>query len=162
MRFWFSLSTLLFSIGFTLYGLNTLSMYDLNGRPGPGYFPLIIGVALVICTGINVYKDLKELRSKQAVKQDKELYQKDTFAVAVCIALLIFTLNSLGAIVSWWFSVWRFSLTSIVANMFKTSRIQWCSLWECSCCLMFGYRRDCLTVCYVSSINHREMCHVLC
>ncbi|GEM77971.1 tripartite tricarboxylate transporter TctB family protein [Vibrio superstes] len=100
MRFWFSLSTLLFSVSFTLYGLNTLSMYDLNGRPGPGYFPLIIGVALVICTGINVFKDLKELRSNKAVKQDKALYQKDTIAVTVCIALLIFTLNSLGAIVS--------------------------------------------------------------
>ncbi|WP_299141920.1 tripartite tricarboxylate transporter TctB family protein [uncultured Vibrio sp.] len=104
MRFWFSLSTFLFSLAFLIYGLQTLDIYDFNGRPGPGYFPLIIGVGLLISTGINVYKDLKERRGQTleiVEPADPELvYAKDAIATAACIGLLIFSLNFLGAIVA--------------------------------------------------------------
>ncbi|WP_158264596.1 tripartite tricarboxylate transporter TctB family protein [Photobacterium rosenbergii] len=114
MRFWFSVSTFLFSVGFTLYGLQTLDIYDFNNRPGAGYFPLIIGVGLVITTGINVYKDIQALKlqreqqreqqqvqHEQAAPTDEQAhYQKDALVVAVCIALLIFSISTLGAIVS--------------------------------------------------------------
>ena len=83
MRFWFSLSTFLFSLAFLLYGLQTLDIYDFNGRPGPGYFPLIIGVGLLISTGINVYKDLKERRGKTLESLEKDhpesVYVRDAF-----------------------------------------------------------------------------------
>ncbi len=104
MRFWFSLSTFLFSLAFTIYGLQTLDLFDFNDRPGPGYFPLIIGVGLIICTSINVYKDLKARKLQQALSENAEqnvqVYAKDALAITTCIALLIFTLNTLGAIIS--------------------------------------------------------------
>ncbi len=104
MRFWFSLSTFLFSLAFLLFGLQTLDIHDLNGRPGPGYFPLIIGIGLLVSTGINVYKDLKEARRKNTKKLVEEnrdsVYAKDAVATAGCIGILIFSLNFLGAIVA--------------------------------------------------------------
>ncbi|WP_026973096.1 tripartite tricarboxylate transporter TctB family protein [Aliagarivorans marinus] len=110
MRFWFSVSSLVFALGFTLYGWQTLELHDFNGRPGPGYFPLIIGLGLTVCTAINVFKDLRTLRSSSGQLATSGVdggadaasprFQKDTLAVAVCITLLIVALNSLGAIIS--------------------------------------------------------------
>ncbi|GAL35585.1 hypothetical protein JCM19240_432 [Vibrio maritimus] len=62
MRFWFSVSTFVSSLAFMVYGLMTLDLYDINDRPGPGYFPLIIGLGLVVTTALNVYKDFQQLR----------------------------------------------------------------------------------------------------
>lgn len=103
MRFWFSVSTLIFSLAFTIYGQQTLSLHDINGRPGPGYFPLLIGLGLIIATAINVYKDYHQRLLTEEKLQDKSVnqrYVKDTFIIAACIALLIFGLNILGAIIS--------------------------------------------------------------
>ncbi|EGR0722465.1 tripartite tricarboxylate transporter TctB family protein [Vibrio alginolyticus] len=108
MRFLFSVATLVFSVAFVAYGMATLDLYDISDRPGPGYFPLIIGVMLIIATSINVVKDFKIV---QKLKADRELneivrkghdshYAKDAIVAVACLSLLIFTLNSLGAILS--------------------------------------------------------------
>lgn len=108
MRLLFSAATFVFSIAFTLYGIATLDLYDINHRPGPGYFPLILGVLLLITTSANVYKDfkiLKRLKSDQelndVVRKAKQAhYAKDTVVIIACLSFLIFTLNILGAIIS--------------------------------------------------------------
>ena len=114
MRLWFSIGFLVFSLAFTIYGLQTLDVVATTGRPGPGYFPLIIGILLIVCTGINCIKDLKErVRSKKSVTaQDadnierpaddnaQKVYIKDTVVVGVLIACLIILLNILGSILS--------------------------------------------------------------
>ncbi|ANQ27730.1 hypothetical protein BA894_15630 [Vibrio natriegens] len=108
MRILFSAATLVFSIAFVAYGIATLDLYDINGRPGPGYFPLIVGALMIITTSINVYKDIKIYNK---LKGDTELktfvnhsnvphYAKDAVVAAACLSLLIFTLSSLGAILS--------------------------------------------------------------
>lgn len=108
MRFLFSAATLAFSVAFVGYGMATLDLYDINGRPGPGYFPLIIGSILIITTSMNVYKDIKILKKLQG---DRELntfirksndshYAKDVAVLIGSLSLLIFTLNTLGAILS--------------------------------------------------------------
>ncbi|GLT13750.1 tripartite tricarboxylate transporter TctB family protein [Vibrio algivorus] len=108
MRFLFSVATLVFSVAFTVYGLVTLDLYDISNRPGPGYFPLIIGVMLIITTSINVIKDFRII---QKLKSDRELneivrkgrdshYAKDAMVAVVCLSLFIFTFNILGAFLS--------------------------------------------------------------
>jgi len=96
----------LFSIGLFISSLGFV--YDVNGRPGPGYFPLIIGLALIIATGINAKNDLKvyleQRRTHQPVDNEegneRKFYPRDTLILAVLIAMLIFILNSVGAIIS--------------------------------------------------------------
>lgn len=108
MRLLFSAATFVFSVAFVAYGLETLDLYDLNDRPGPGYFPLILGVLLLITTSLNVFKDFKIWRK---LKADKELnnfvrksheprYAKDTVVIIACLSFLVFTLDTLGAIFS--------------------------------------------------------------
>ncbi|GAL29554.1 hypothetical protein JCM19239_6720 [Vibrio variabilis] len=104
MRFWFSVSTFVSSLAFMVYGLMTLDLYDINDRPGPGYFPLIIGLGLVVTTALNVYKDFQQLRlnkdSTLTQEGSEAHYKQDTIAVTGCITLLIFSLSALGAVVS--------------------------------------------------------------
>ena len=66
MRFWFSLSLFVFSVAYFIYGLNTLSFYTSSGRPGPGYFPVLVAVGLIISTGINLAKDISAIRKLRA------------------------------------------------------------------------------------------------
>ncbi|WP_411994452.1 tripartite tricarboxylate transporter TctB family protein [Agarivorans sp. DSG3-1] len=108
MRHWFSIGSLVFSLAFTIYGFSTLDLYDVNGRPGPGYFPLIIGIGLIICTGINTVKDLAAVKAKQqqaGAEGQQEMaqqptYAKDTLVIASLVGLLIAVLNSAGAIIA--------------------------------------------------------------
>ena len=116
MKLWFSVTFFIFSLAFTLYGLNTLDVLNHMGRPGPGYFPLIVGVLLILSTGINCVKDLSERirlkkeslaalgvssegESTQAVPEEK-VYIKDTVVVIALITLSILLLNQLGSILS--------------------------------------------------------------
>ncbi|WP_413700610.1 tripartite tricarboxylate transporter TctB family protein [Psychromonas sp. KJ10-10] len=106
MRYFFSLSSLILSLAFTIYGVLTLNLFDFNGRPGAGFFPLLIGIGLVVFTGYNVYKDKKIMATNKAdddVNQnisESKVYAKDTLVVAVLITLLIAILNTIGALLS--------------------------------------------------------------
>ncbi|MGQ4877519.1 tripartite tricarboxylate transporter TctB family protein [Billgrantia sp. LNSP4103-1] len=127
MRIWFSLSLLFFSILFLAYGLNTLSLFTSTGRPGPGFFPAIVGIGLVTFTAINTYKDFRERQSaarethhslleKQAssIKSEEDevkdadtkadeagtTYARDVVWALAFIALFIALLRPLGAVLS--------------------------------------------------------------
>ena len=102
MQLFFSLGLLVSSLAFTIYGLSTLDLLDSLGRPGPGYFPLMIGVALVVCTAINSVKTFKEraLMAASDKEIEEERYVKDTVVVVALITLFLVTLNILGSILS--------------------------------------------------------------
>ncbi len=107
MRLWFSIGTLVFAVAFTGYGLYSLALYDFNGRPGPGFFPLLIGAGLVLSTSVNVVKDAKAWLANRQVAQVEAkaiekgtFYRQDTLVIAGLIAALILLLNGLGAILA--------------------------------------------------------------
>lgn len=127
MRFWFSLSLFVFSLAYFIYGLNTLNFYTSSGRPGPGYFPALVAVGLIISTGINVAKDISVIRrfrtsffSVSALsgasgvssdllsdevscfeeKTQSHNYPKDVLTIVVLVAVLIMTLTQLGGLLS--------------------------------------------------------------
>lgn len=112
----FSFSFFVLSLAFTGYGLWTLDFYDLIGRPGPAYFPTIIGSLLILTTGLNLYKDFEKYRKDDNKLQvpsvtetadddylpetDNKHYGKDAAVVACLITLLLILLNPLGSILS--------------------------------------------------------------
>lgn len=126
MRFWFSLSLFVFSVAYFIYGLNTLNFYTSSGRPGPGYFPALVAVGLIISTGINVAKDILVIRQfrtsffsvsalsgASGVSSDllsdemssfeenqSHNYPKDVLTIVVLVAVLIMTLTQLGGLLS--------------------------------------------------------------
>ncbi|UJL45563.1 tripartite tricarboxylate transporter TctB family protein [Virgibacillus sp. NKC19-16] len=98
MRAVFSGLLLIFSIYFTIKGTE----YDYtnsSGQVGPGFFPLWIGILLIICTGIAFAKDLKQvLREENFFSKPIHLYK-----LLLVIGLTFFfiaTLNILGAVVA--------------------------------------------------------------
>lgn len=109
MQHLFSIGLFIGSLGFTIYGYLTLDLHGINERPGPGYFPLIIGIALIIATGINTKNDLMQYLEKRKLNQDvvdkktsnnEIFYPLDTLILAALIAVFILILNSAGAIIS--------------------------------------------------------------
>ena len=126
MRIWFSLTLFVLSALYLVYGLNTLSIFNAAGRPGPGFFPTLVGTGLVIFTLINCYKDFRERSTvpaehqfsveKQFVKLDEgsdetasaaiqddvlnQRYGKDVAWLVALLILFIATLKPLGAILS--------------------------------------------------------------
>ncbi|MDN3520149.1 tripartite tricarboxylate transporter TctB family protein [Halomonas ramblicola] len=130
MRIWFSLTLFVLSILYLAYGLSTLSIFTSAGRPGPGFFPTLVGAGLVIFTAINCYKDFMERRASAAKAQqtamEKQLskfddddtndqeekgtnsqgelsgqrYTKDVVWAIALITLFIAVLKPLGAILS--------------------------------------------------------------
>ncbi|TQV78570.1 tripartite tricarboxylate transporter TctB family protein [Denitrobaculum tricleocarpae] len=62
MKKWFSLGLVGLSSAYLAYGLRTLDILDFSGRPGAGYFPLIIGGLLLLATAVNAVLDFREAR----------------------------------------------------------------------------------------------------
>ncbi|MGO4890004.1 tripartite tricarboxylate transporter TctB family protein [Anaerobacillus sp. MEB173] len=141
MRLWFSIGFFVASILYTLYGLQTLSFLTSAGRPGPGYFPLIIGVGLIICTGVNCIKDfkarkqskevnatsenidVKEIDSISLEEKDEDIttkYKKDTVWMIFLIFGFIAVLTTLGGLVTMmlfmFVLLWKFNRGKIVKN----------------------------------------------
>ncbi len=110
MQLIFSAALLVFSLLFTFYGLSTLELYDPIGRPGPGYFPLIIGVLLIIFTAVNCIKDFKNFKDFKGYIADAgklsgcggsdQTYFKDSAVTLGLITIFILTLEPLGSILS--------------------------------------------------------------
>ncbi|MDP5220637.1 tripartite tricarboxylate transporter TctB family protein [Ruegeria sp. 2205SS24-7] len=65
MKKWFAAALLLLAIGYTAYGLSTLSLYTSSGRPAAGFFPLLIGVMLIVTCTINLWNDIRERRAEE-------------------------------------------------------------------------------------------------
>ncbi|MBS3669978.1 tripartite tricarboxylate transporter TctB family protein [Vreelandella boliviensis] len=124
MRFWFSLCLFVFSVVYFIYGLNTLNFLTSSGRPGPGYFPALVALGLILSTGINLVKDVLEIRQlkvsffnpfalSSASDEPQELspvvggggenqrhYPKDVVTVLLLVAALILVLTQLGGLLS--------------------------------------------------------------
>ncbi|WP_171132809.1 MULTISPECIES: tripartite tricarboxylate transporter TctB family protein [unclassified Ruegeria] len=60
MKKWFAAGLLVLAVGYTLYGINTLTLLTSSGRPAAGFFPLVIGVLMVISCAINLWGDWRE------------------------------------------------------------------------------------------------------
>lgn len=60
MKKWFASGLLMLAVGYTFYGLNTLTLLTSSGRPAAGFFPLLIGVLLIIFCAINLWADVRE------------------------------------------------------------------------------------------------------
>lgn len=97
MKMLFSLGLFIGSLAFTIYGLSSLDLSDSFGRPGPGYFPLIIGVMLVGTTGFSSYL---EFRKRHHCLNQGIGHMQDTMVVVVLIVLFLLTLQPLGSVLS--------------------------------------------------------------
>ncbi|HEY4553774.1 MAG TPA: tripartite tricarboxylate transporter TctB family protein [Bacillaceae bacterium] len=94
MKNMFSLFLFIFS-GYYLSIAFSFPMFS-KGIPGSGFFPQIIGVALVILTGFDLIKHYRENKSEAA---DRIGLKEMLMQVAIC-TLYIFLFNMLGAILS--------------------------------------------------------------
>lgn len=66
MKQWFAAGLLVLAVGYTAYGLNTLTLLTSSGRPAAGFFPLVIGVLLILSCAVNLWGDLREwIEAKQ-------------------------------------------------------------------------------------------------
>ncbi|MEN1969568.1 tripartite tricarboxylate transporter TctB family protein [Lentibacillus sp. N15] len=106
MKIIFSIAWVVFSFIFTIISLINLDFLSNAGRPGPGFFPTIIGLALLILSIFNLMKDVKDKHKNTAAMSEKaeddkgKRYVKDMAWVIVFIIAFIAALTTLGGIVS--------------------------------------------------------------
>ena len=60
MKKWFAFGLLVLALGYTLHGLFNLTLLSSSGRPGAGFFPLVVGVLLVVSCTVNLWSDTRE------------------------------------------------------------------------------------------------------
>lgn len=60
MKKWFAAGLLVLAVGYTSYGLATLTLLTSSGRPAAGFFPLLVGVLLIISCAVNLFGDVRE------------------------------------------------------------------------------------------------------
>ena len=65
MKQWFAAGLLALAVGYTLYGLGTLTLVTASGRPAAGFFPLVIGALLVLACAVNLWGDIREWQHAQ-------------------------------------------------------------------------------------------------
>ncbi len=65
MKKWFAAGLLALAIGYTVYGLSTLTLVTASGRPAAGFFPLVVGALLVVACTINLWGDVREWLEEQ-------------------------------------------------------------------------------------------------
>ncbi|MEL6416905.1 MAG: tripartite tricarboxylate transporter TctB family protein [Pseudomonadota bacterium] len=65
MKKWFAAALLLLAIGYTGYGLTSLTLVTGSGRPAAGFFPLVIGTLMILSTAINLWNDWREWSDTQ-------------------------------------------------------------------------------------------------
>ena len=74
---------LVLAIGYTIYGLNTLTLLTSSGRPAAGFFPLLIGVWLIASSAVNLWGDVREWqRGRGAGARPAHLADPETEAKA--------------------------------------------------------------------------------
>ncbi|GAB7388622.1 hypothetical protein BSNK01_24600 [Bacillaceae bacterium] len=108
----FSCFFFVFSMAFTVMSAGFPVVTD--GKPGAGFFPLSIGVAMMFFSAVNCWKDLKERKRAKSSREGRgnseregksehggeKKYVKDMVFVLVLIVLFIFFLKILGALLS--------------------------------------------------------------
>ncbi|MGK0544348.1 tripartite tricarboxylate transporter TctB family protein [Halomonas cupida] len=88
------------------YGYWTLEPLTDTGRPGPGFFPLIVGGLLTLLTGLSLVKELSARHAlatgltSKPVHGDSVRCSKDTCLLVILIAGFILILKVVGAILA--------------------------------------------------------------
>ena len=98
MRFWVSLIFLLASVWYTSYAFLTLDFHTPDGQPGSGFFPIIIGIGLIVFTLINVILELKEKSKEDNVITIN--YGKEIIWTIVALVIFAATLRPLGGLIA--------------------------------------------------------------
>ena len=93
MRAGFLLAILLVSSGYTWLAFAELDYLSSAGRLGPGFFPRLIGVALVVLCAFSLYKDFSFRESLSA-------HWRTTVVVAALAAAFIAALEPLGGLLA--------------------------------------------------------------
>ncbi|MCV3272759.1 tripartite tricarboxylate transporter TctB family protein [Roseobacter sinensis] len=57
MKTLFAAGLLILAIGYTAYGVTTLTLLTSSGRPAAGFFPLVVGMLLILSCAINLWGD---------------------------------------------------------------------------------------------------------
>ncbi len=97
----FSLTLLVLSALYTWMGYSTLDIMS-GGMPGPGYFPLLTGLGLVVLTFWTLLKDVRRRRRLASVEQAQEhqTRPRDVALLVVLFGAYIFMLPYLGMLLS--------------------------------------------------------------
>ncbi len=98
----FSLTLLIASVLYTWVGYTTLEVMA-AGIPGPGYFPLLIGIALTILTLWTFIKDVRQQRRLAASDggtQRDPVYPQDVVWLIALFSAYIFLMPTLGMLMS--------------------------------------------------------------
>ena len=93
MRAGFLLALLLAAGGYTWLAFAELDYLSSAGRLGPGFFPRIIGVALVLFCAFSLYKDA-------AFRESLSAHWRTTVTVAALSAAFIALLEPLGGLLA--------------------------------------------------------------
>lgn len=92
LRLVFTLSILCAAVFYTFIAFTQLSFLSSTGRLGPGFFPRVIGIALIAICLYSMVVDRKE----QLEDGSSSPYWKDTLIFTVLTTLFIALLNVLG------------------------------------------------------------------
>ena len=93
MRAGFLLAILLVSGGYTWLAFAELDYLSSAGRLGPGFFPRIIGVSLMVLCAASLYKD-------SGFRETLSVHWRTTAVVAALSAAFIALLEPLGALLA--------------------------------------------------------------
>ena len=94
MRAGFLLAILFLAAGYTYGAFSGLAYVSTTGRLGPGFFPRIIGVALVVLCAYSLYADAK------AGGEARSPFWRTAAAVALLTAAFVVLLEVLGGLAS--------------------------------------------------------------
>jgi hypothetical protein len=94
MRVGFILAVLFLAAGYTFIAFRDLSYLSSAGRLGPGFFPRIIGVSLVVLCAYSLYADRKHAAEAGSA------FGRTAVVVGLLSALFVALLNVLGGLLS--------------------------------------------------------------
>lgn len=94
MRLVFTLSILCAAVFYTFIAFTQLTFLSAGGRLGSGFFPRIIGLALIALCIYNIYQDRKGQQEEEGFSP----YWRTTVLVVVLSGLFVLTLNVLGGL----------------------------------------------------------------
>ncbi|GAA0610129.1 hypothetical protein GCM10009001_29320 [Virgibacillus siamensis] len=93
MNILFSITLFLISLVYLILGLKFQFM--MNGLPAEGFLPRIVGVLLLVFSGVNLYASIKKGNEKTSWET-----LKDILIIFVASIAFIFLFNHLGAVIS--------------------------------------------------------------
>jgi ABC-type transport system involved in cytochrome c biogenesis permease subunit len=125
LRAGFVLAILFFAALYTYIAFAELDYLSSAGRLGPGFFPRVIGVALVALCAVSLYVDLKHLPAAESVAPA----WRSAAVLALLAGVFIGLLELLGGLVS----MIAFMAAARCRMRSSPSCCRWASIWCSSC-----------------------------